>query len=55
MVRERAGHSLQTTAPLNETYPRLVDLIRLAWQDRAHFFAIAAGFMRPLLVARQSA
>ena len=50
MVRERAGRTLQTTALVNEAYLRLVDLDRIEWQDRAHFFAIAARFMRRILV-----
>ena len=52
MARERAGHSLQTTALINEAYIRLVDLNRIEWRDRAHFFAIAASFMRRILVDR---
>jgi RNA polymerase sigma-70 factor, ECF subfamily len=52
MVRERAGNSLQTTGPVNEAYLRLVDLHHIQWQDRAHFFAIAARFMRRILVDR---
>jgi len=50
MVRERADRTLQTTALVNEAYLRLVDLKRIDWQDRAHFFAIAASFMRRTLV-----
>jgi RNA polymerase sigma factor (TIGR02999 family) len=50
MARERAGRTLQTTALVNEAYVRLVDLKRIDWQDRAHFFAIAASFMRRILV-----
>ena len=50
MIRERAGRSLQTTALVNEAYLRLVDLRRIEWQDRAHFLAIAASFMRRILV-----
>jgi RNA polymerase sigma factor (TIGR02999 family) len=50
MIRERAGRTLQTTALVNESYLRLVDLKRIDWQDRAHFFAIAASFMRRILV-----
>ncbi len=52
MARERAGHSLQTTALINEAYIRLVDLSRIEWRDRVHFFAIAARFMRRILVNR---
>lgn len=50
MVRERTDHTLQTTALVNEAYLRLIDLKRIEWQDRAHFFAIAANFMRRILV-----
>ena len=50
MVRERGGHTLQTTALVNEAYLRLVDLHNIDWQDRTHFFAIAASFMRRILV-----
>ena len=56
MRRERAGHSLQTTALVNEAYMRLVDYKRIDWQGRAHFFAISAQAMRRILVehARRS-
>ncbi len=50
MRRERAGHTLQTTALVNEAYLRLVDLSRVQWQDRAHFFAMSARLMRRILV-----
>src|SRR5262245_38196690 len=50
MKRERAGHSLQTTALVNEAYIRLVDYKRMQWQDRAHFLAVAAQAMRRILV-----
>ena len=50
MRRERAGHTLQTTALVNEAYLRLVDVKDVAWQDRAHFLAIAARVMRRILV-----
>jgi RNA polymerase sigma-70 factor (ECF subfamily) len=50
MKRERAGHSLQTTALVNEAYMRLVDYKRMQWQNRAHFFAISAQLMRRILV-----
>jgi len=50
MVHERAGATLQTTALVNEAYLRLVDLKSIDWHDRAHFFAIAATFMRRILV-----
>ena len=48
--RERAGHTLQTTALVNEVYLRLVDAQRMPWQNRAHFFAITAQLMRQILV-----
>ena len=48
--RERPGHSLQTTALINEAYLRLVDARKHPWQDRTHFFAIAAQMMRRILV-----
>jgi RNA polymerase sigma factor (TIGR02999 family) len=47
---ERAGQSLQTTALLNEAYLRLIDVKNVAWQDRAHFLAVAARVMRRILV-----
>src|SRR5450759_3744046 len=50
MKRERPGHSLQTTDLVNEAYLRLVDYKRMQWQDRAHFFAVAAQVMRRILV-----
>ena len=50
MDRERPGHTLQTTALVNEAYLRLVDYKRMQWQDRAHFFAVAAQVMRRILV-----
>jgi RNA polymerase sigma factor (TIGR02999 family) len=49
MRRERAGHTLQPTALVNEAYLRLVDG-DLAWEGRAHFFGIAARVMRQILV-----
>src|SRR3984957_12952862 len=52
MRRERAGHSLQTTALVHEAYIRLVDYKRMQWQDRAHFFAVSAQLMRRILVER---
>jgi RNA polymerase sigma factor (TIGR02999 family) len=53
--RERAGHTLQPTALVNEAYLRLVDQEGAQWQNRAHFFGIAANLMRQILVdhARQ--
>ena len=50
MRRERPGHSLQTTALVNEAYIRLVDYKRMHWQNRAHFFAVSAQLMRRILV-----
>ena len=50
MRRERPGHTLQTTALVNEAYLRLVDQTRTRWQNRAHFFAVAAQIMRRILL-----
>jgi RNA polymerase sigma factor (TIGR02999 family) len=50
MAGERAGHSLQATALVNEAYLRLVDAKAVAWADRAHFLAVAARVMRRILV-----
>src|SRR5438270_13228178 len=50
MRGERSGHSLQTTALVNEAYTRLVDYKRMQWQNRAHFFAVSAQLMRRILV-----
>jgi RNA polymerase sigma factor (TIGR02999 family) len=50
MRGERQEHTLQTTALVNEAYIRLVDLDRMQWRDRAHFFAMAATLMRRILV-----
>ena len=50
LKRERAGHSLQTTALVNEAYLRLVDYKRMHWQNRAHFLAVSAQAMRRILV-----
>ena len=47
---ERAGHSLQATALVNEAYLRLIDVQHVGWQDRAHFLAMAARLMRRILV-----
>ena len=52
LKRERAGHSLQTTALVNEAYMRLVDYKRMHWQNRAHFLAVSAQAMRRILVDR---
>jgi len=50
MSRERPGHTLQTTALVNEAYLRLVNRKDVHWQNRTHFFAIAATLMRSILV-----
>ena len=50
MAGERAGHTLQTTALVNEAYLRLIDSRKVNWQSRAHFFAISAQLMRRILV-----
>ena len=47
---ERPGHTLQSTALVNEAYMRLVDYKRMQWQNRAHFFAVSAQVMRRILV-----
>jgi len=49
MAKERDGHTLQTTALINEVYLRLVNVKEVQWQDRAHFFAISAQLMRRIL------
>ena len=49
MRRESPGHTLQTTALVNEAYLKLCDQTRVRWQNRAHFFAIAARIMRRFL------
>jgi len=50
MRGEHAGHTLQTTALVNEAYLRLIDSRRMRWQDRAHFFAVSAQLMRRILI-----
>lgn len=55
MRRERPGNTLQTTALVNEVYLRLVDAGDVSWNDRAHFFAVAAQIMRRMLVDRARA
>ena len=50
MHKERAGHSLQTTALVHETYLRLANAGDMPWKDRTHFFAVAARIMRRILV-----
>ncbi len=55
MRREKVGHTLQTTALVNEAYLKLVNIKATSWQHRAHFFAVASQIMRRILVdhARQ--
>jgi RNA polymerase sigma factor (TIGR02999 family) len=50
MSRERKGHTLQTTALINEAYVRLVDQRNVHWANRSHFFAISAQIMRRILI-----
>ena len=50
MNRERKGHTLQTTALINEAYVRLVDQRNVHWANRSHFFAISAQIMRRILI-----
>ncbi len=50
MRGERAGHTLQTTALVNEAYSRLIDWKNVRWQNRAHFFGVSAQLMRRILV-----
>ena len=50
MIREQAAHTLQTTALVNEAYLRMVDMRKVQWQNRAHFFAVSAQLMRRILV-----
>jgi RNA polymerase sigma factor (TIGR02999 family) len=47
---EHPGHTIQATALVHEAYLRLIDIERIHWQDRAHFFAVSAGIMRRILV-----
>jgi RNA polymerase sigma factor (TIGR02999 family) len=54
-MRQRAPQTLQTTALAHEVYLRLLDVEGLRWQDRAHFFAVAAQMMRRILVDRARA
>jgi RNA polymerase sigma factor (TIGR02999 family) len=51
MSREKPGHTLQATALVNEAYLRLVKIKTVDWQDRAHFYAVAAQVMRRILVS----
>ncbi|HZM90612.1 MAG TPA: sigma-70 family RNA polymerase sigma factor [Blastocatellia bacterium] len=55
MKREHPGHTLQTTALVNEAYLRMVGQQNVDWQNRAHFFGVAASVMRHLLVDRARA
>jgi RNA polymerase sigma factor (TIGR02999 family) len=50
MAKERPGHTLQTSALVNEAYIRLIDSKNVPWQNRAHFFAVSAQLMRRILV-----
>jgi RNA polymerase sigma factor (TIGR02999 family) len=50
MGHEAAGHTLQTTALVNEVFVRLIDGTQVEWRNRAHFFAITARMMRRILV-----
>src|ERR1041384_6184671 len=50
MNRERDGHTLQTTALVNEAYMRLIDWKTAKWENRAHFFGVSAQLMRRILV-----
>ncbi len=50
LQNERADHTLQATALVHEAYIRLVDWEKVSWQNRAHFFAVAAQIMRKILV-----
>ncbi len=50
LQRERAGHTLQTTAVVHETYLKLVEQKSVVWKNRAHFFSVAAMMMRRILI-----
>ena len=50
MSKERDGHTLQTSALVNEAYLKLIDVRRMRWQNRAHFFAMSGRLMRRILV-----
>jgi len=50
MRHERAGHTLQASALVNEAYLRLIEVKQIQWQNRAHFFAMASRVMRRILV-----
>ena len=50
LSQERPGHTLQTSALVNEAYLRLIDWKNVQWQNRAHFFGVSAQLMRRILV-----
>jgi RNA polymerase sigma-70 factor (ECF subfamily) len=50
LANERSGHTLQTTALINEAWIRLIDWKQVSWQNRAHFFGVSARLMRYILV-----
>jgi RNA polymerase sigma factor (TIGR02999 family) len=50
LLSERAGHTLGTTGLVHETYVKLVDLARVDWRDRGHFYRVASGAMRRILI-----
>src|SRR5438067_13209403 len=50
MARENPGHTLQTSALINEAYIRLIDQQNVPWQNRSHFFGVAAHVMRHILI-----
>ncbi|MFN2453922.1 MAG: ECF-type sigma factor [Pyrinomonadaceae bacterium] len=50
LQKERAGHTLQTTALVNEAYLKLINQKNVSWESRSHFFAIAATMMRRILI-----
>src|SRR4029077_19313031 len=52
LSRENAGHTLQTTALINEAYLRLIEWNTVGWQNRAHFYAVAAKMMLRILVSQ---
>ncbi|MGH9845229.1 MAG: ECF-type sigma factor, partial [Blastocatellia bacterium] len=49
LSHERSGHTLQTTALVNEAYLRLIDWKNVHWRNRAHFFGVSAELMRRIL------
>ena len=50
MTRENPGHTLQATALVNEIYVRMIDMRRVSWRDRAHFFAMSSRLIREILI-----